>query len=538
MLLNELATSSDTKIRKINQVLKETFGFTLVSEVESGKLNTLYTKISDDLYDLKLDLSTVKSPDYMQKVLVLEGLRLLIEKNKLEEGLRHGPGGNAYEKVNKWLSEFVHNACEVGDDYEEAIRDAMKQYRSSKYRFLDAEVEQDLRKVTYECSSEGVEEYTSASYPMVEEKECTKCECDPCECEKINEEKECTKCECDPCECDKIEEAEFKFPKKLNYTTTTTHHGDGTSTTKKYKPPLMSFKNWQDKDPKEVMSLAYWLKRQLPPSDPEAYASNWENLKAQLEVKYPQGELEEGGDRHASREWVQDIKQTQGIDDQPGYYDPEAGELSLSVEDPETQPEAEDFFSYRSKQKRTEMKEGYVKQLRKLLEAETDQAESLIAAKSFSQELQDMIEKLGRLVNEDLPAVSVQMRDAYGSDVATGFEDQVSNTLNAVMDSLRNSKQEIDNSVSSIADGGVPTNDMDGFSDEELGGEFDDEGLDLDGDMDLELGDELGDEFGGDDAMAGDIEEPLGRAKKEALIVIGNKLVETKAKLARIKARS
>ena len=184
------------------------------------------------------------------------------------------------------------------------------------------------------------------------------------------------------------------------------------------------------------------------------------------------------------------------------------------------------------------MKEGHIKTLRKLLEAETAQAESLIAAKSFSQELQDMIEKLGRLVNENLPAVSEQMRDAYGSDVATGFEDQVSNTLNAVMDSLRNSKQEIDNSVTTIADGGAPSNDMQDFSDEELGGEFDDEELDLDGevDLDLEVGDDLGDEFGGDDAVAGDFDEPLGRAKKESLKIIGKKIVEAEEKLARIKA--
>ena len=186
------------------------------------------------------------------------------------------------------------------------------------------------------------------------------------------------------------------------------------------------------------------------------------------------------------------------------------------------------------------MKEGHIKTLRKLLEAETAQAESLIAAKSFSQELQDRIEKLGRLVNENLPAVSEQMRDAYGADVATGFEDQVSTTLNGVMDSLRSSKQEIDNSVSAIADGGVPSNDMadfddEGFDDEELGGDE----LDLDGDVDLDVDAELdlGDEFAGDDAMAGDVEEPLGRSKKEALEIIGKQLVEAQQKLARIKAK-
>ena len=184
------------------------------------------------------------------------------------------------------------------------------------------------------------------------------------------------------------------------------------------------------------------------------------------------------------------------------------------------------------------MKEGYVKQLRKLLEAETDQAESLIAAKSFSQELQDMVETLGRLVNESLPAVSEQMRDAYGSDVASGFEDQVASTLNGVMDSLRTSKQEIDNSVSTIADGGAPevSNDMENFSDEELGGEFDDADLDLDSDVELDV--DAGDEFGGDDAMAGLEDEPLGRAKKESIRILGKKIVEAQQKLARIKAKS
>lgn len=186
------------------------------------------------------------------------------------------------------------------------------------------------------------------------------------------------------------------------------------------------------------------------------------------------------------------------------------------------------------------MKEGYVKELRKLLEADVEQAESLIAAKSFSQELQDMIEKLGRLVNEDLPAVADQMRDSHGADVATGFEDSVSSTLGGIMDNLRNSKQELDNSVSAIADGGMPSasTDMDDFSDEELGGELDDAELDLDGDVELDLGDEeLGDEFGGADELAGDEEEPLGRAKKESMQILAKKIVEAEAKLARLKAK-
>ncbi len=484
MLLKELVITNDTKIKKINKILKETFGFTLVSDIATGKLNSLYTKISDDLYDLKLDLGTVKNAKYMQKVLVLEGLRLLIKRNKkIHEALLVGPGAHAYERVNKWLSEFVYKACEVGDDYEEAIRDAMKQYRSSKYRFEDFVVEHDLRKNTQECAGIGDMAFVESINKDDDCDICDDCKCDPCECnDKVNEDKyehrkgagktECRYCGCKDCDydCDESQAG--------------------------------GFNNDDDE------------------------------------------EIEEGSaDRHAEQDWIRGIKQAKGMDTEPGYDDPDSSGLSLS--DPEDygktdkSEEPDDYFSYqRKKTMRENMKKGYIKNLRKLLEAEVEQAESLIAARSFSQELQDMVEKLGRLVNENLPAVSEQMRDAYGADVATGFEDQVAGTLNSVMDSLRNSKQEIDNSVSVIADGGLPSNDMADYGDEEMGGEIDD--LDLDSDVELDLnGDELevGDEFGGDDAMAGTEDEPLGRAKKESLKILGKKIIEAQAKLTRIKAR-
>jgi hypothetical protein len=193
----------------------------------------------------------------------------------------------------------------------------------------------------------------------------------------------------------------------------------------------------------------------------------------------------------------------------------------------------------------TKMKEGYIKQLRKLLEAEVEQAESIIAARGFSQELQDMVEKLGRLVNEDLPAVSEQMRDAYGADVATGFENAVGETLSSVMDSLKSSKQDIDNSVSAIADGQAP---QAGTGMDDVDFDAEDE-LELDGEMGGELGDEMGDEgeldLDGDELDLDDMGdegegELLGRAKKESVdrkLQLKKQIVEMKQKLAKIKAK-
>lgn len=178
------------------------------------------------------------------------------------------------------------------------------------------------------------------------------------------------------------------------------------------------------------------------------------------------------------------------------------------------------------------MKETYVKQLRQLLEAEVDQAESLIAARSFSQEMQSMVEKLGRLMNEDLPAVAEQMRNSFGPDVATGFENQTTSVLQSVMDNLRDGKQQIDNSVVEISAGGTPTDAID-MESPEVNDEISDDDLDLDLDLDLET----------DDAEL-DVEEPepesdedlLGRTKKESVQNLKTKIQEMHNLVAKAKA--
>ena len=152
-----------------------------------------------------------------------------------------------------------------------------------------------------------------------------------------------------------------------------------------------------------------------------------------------------------------------------------------------------------------------VKNLRYLLETEVSQAEVMMAAKGFAQELQEMVEKIGRLQNEDLPPVTDQMRETYGTDSASAFQTQIYGALQGVMDSLYTAKQQVDDAVSNMASTGqvsaqtdmdIP---MDGMDD----GMAADDGMGDDNDLDnigADLGDESGDDFGG--------EEALGRSKK------------------------
>lgn len=172
-----------------------------------------------------------------------------------------------------------------------------------------------------------------------------------------------------------------------------------------------------------------------------------------------------------------------------------------------------------------------VKRLRTLLETEVSQAEVMMAAKGFAQELQEMVEKIGRLQNEDLPPVTDQMRETYGMESASAFQTQIYGALQSVMDALYTAKGQVDDAVGNMAATGQVTAavdmDKDIGMDDGMGDDLGGNDPSMDGDLDLDnigddLGAETGDEFGG--ASAG--EEPLGRAMKEA--TLQKKIVEIK----------
>jgi len=176
-----------------------------------------------------------------------------------------------------------------------------------------------------------------------------------------------------------------------------------------------------------------------------------------------------------------------------------------------------------------------VKNLRRLLETEVSQAEVMMAAKKFAEELQEMVEKIGRLQNENLPPVTDQMRETYGTDSASAFQTQIYSAFQGVMDALYTAKNKVDDAVSNMAQTGQVTapTDMDanvGVT-PELGGDRD---MEIDQDLDLDnIEDELGAEVGGeaDFEVGADEEEPLGRAMKEA--ALQKKVMEMKKLVAK-----
>jgi uncharacterized protein (UPF0335 family) len=186
----------------------------------------------------------------------------------------------------------------------------------------------------------------------------------------------------------------------------------------------------------------------------------------------------------------------------------------------------------------TEMKEhaNLVKNLRRLLETEVSQAEVMMAAKGFAQELQEMIEKIGRLQNEDLPPVTDQMRETYGTDSSSAFQTQIYGALQGVMDALYTAKGQVDDAVSNMASTGsvsaetdmdVP---MDGMDDGMDGMDNMDATAMDEPDLDNIAGDMENDDFGAEDG-----EEPLGRSVKAESVRLQRKVLEMKKLVAKAK---
>jgi len=148
--------------------------------------------------------------------------------------------------------------------------------------------------------------------------------------------------------------------------------------------------------------------------------------------------------------------------------------------------------------------EEKVNSLKALLEQEVEKAEIVIAAKSLVDELQDMIEQMGKMQNDELGAVVDQMSYQYGADKAASFNQAVASQLETLLASIKTAKEAVNNEVL-VLTGEAPAPSEMGPADSDLG-TMDDDGEDLEAPAD--------DLTGGDDSASGPEEDPLGRAKK------------------------
>lgn len=156
-----------------------------------------------------------------------------------------------------------------------------------------------------------------------------------------------------------------------------------------------------------------------------------------------------------------------------------------------------------------------------LFESEMGKSEAVLAAKDIVDSLQDMLEKVSKVQNEQMPALIDTIRDQIGMEQAEAFKGAMGGLLGNLYQSLQTGREQADTAVRSLA--GEQT---DQPMDMGMGG-----GADLGGGMPPEGGDDLGggmaggssaesdldalgaDSFGATDAAAGGDEE-LGRTRR------------------------
>lgn len=138
MLLKDFRSTNDRQISAVNEFLSENFGVKLNPSDIDGMISTR-DSLAESLSNMKKDSYTMTDQWYTKLHLTVNALSMMIESEQDSER-KH----RAYKTNMDALFQYCVNLVDIGDDPEDAVRDAMRQYRSSKYRFPDGEVEIDL----------------------------------------------------------------------------------------------------------------------------------------------------------------------------------------------------------------------------------------------------------------------------------------------------------------------------------------------------------------------------------------------------------
>ena len=95
-------------------------------------------------------------------------------------------------------------------------------------------------------------------------------------------------------------------------------------------------------------------------------------------------------------------------------------------------------------------------------EVEVEQSEVVMAIRALADDVQNHIERIGRMVNEDIPAIADQMVAEFGVDQAGQIKDQMEQALQALLDANKVGKDGVDavvgqlTGMGSLADAGAP----------------------------------------------------------------------------------
>lgn len=86
-----------------------------------------------------------------------------------------------------------------------------------------------------------------------------------------------------------------------------------------------------------------------------------------------------------------------------------------------------------------------------VMESSVGEAEVVLAAKDMVDRIQDMVETLGKMINEELPALNETIRDTMASEQADAFTASATETINAALENIRETKNALDAATRALA---------------------------------------------------------------------------------------
>jgi len=149
-----------------------------------------------------------------------------------------------------------------------------------------------------------------------------------------------------------------------------------------------------------------------------------------------------------------------------------------------------------------------------LMESELGRSEAVLAAKDIVDSVQDMLEKISKIQNEQVPALIDTIRDQIGSEQAETFKTAISPMLSDLYTALGSAREASDTAVRQLSgEQVVAPMDMGRGADAGMGGDMPPaDGMDSDLDADLGAAPDA-DGFDATDAAVGG-EEELGRERR------------------------
>jgi hypothetical protein len=135
-----------------------------------------------------------------------------------------------------------------------------------------------------------------------------------------------------------------------------------------------------------------------------------------------------------------------------------------------------------------------------------EEAEVVMAVRALADDIQDHVERLGRMVNEDIPAIADQMIHEFGADKAAQFKEEAETVLSSALENTKQAKDGVNQLVGGITgqEMSLGGNEM-GNIEDPIGADSPIDDMDMpEPEMDIN-----------EPAAAGPEEEPLGRAPVE-----------------------